>query len=223
MFSLFMLNTLMNDNYGLGRNYTPDDRDNKFLMSAALPPVAMPTTGSKYWYNRGILDQGRSSSCVGHAWENMMTSSPVRQFDLDPYEIYNAAQKVDQWPGENYDGTSVRGGAIVLRSQGKLKEYRWAFNLEDTVNWLYNRGPVVIGTWWHDDMFRPDANGFLNPTGGKSGGHAYILQGVNFKSKKVRMVNSWGSSWGQNGRAWMSFDVLESLILDQGEVCTAVE
>jgi len=117
----------------------------------------------------------------------------------------------------------VRAGARVLRESGNLKEYRWAFNLEDTISWLYTTGPVVIGTWWYKDMFYPDKKGFIHPTGSNAGGHAYILQGVNLGEKKVRMVNSWGENWGQKGRAWISFDNLEKLISDQGEVCTAIE
>lgn len=211
------------DKIKLARLEAPDDRDKKFLLSSRLDTLEIPTSGYKYWYQREVENQGSTPHCVGYAWRAMMTSVPVRQWGIDASNVYHEAQKVDEWEGEDYDGTSVRAGAKVLKSWGKLKSYGWAWDLEATLAWLWHKGPVVMGTWWHEDMFWPDSKGYIQPTGQKAGGHAYILQGLNIDQEKVRLINSWGRDWGQSGRAWIKFEDLESLIIDFGEVCTALE
>jgi C1A family cysteine protease len=37
------------------------------------------------------------------------------------------------------------------------------------------------------------------------------------------MINSWGSDWGQGGRAWITFENLDKLIKLQGEAAVATE
>jgi hypothetical protein len=143
-------------------------------------------------------------------------------------EIYDAAQRVDQWPGESYAGTSVRAGAKVLMSKGVIQGYRWAFDAASVVDALLHRGPVVVGTWWYQDMFRPVTNkrlkkNIITATGAKAGRHAYMLNGVNTKLGLVRVKNSWGRDWGDNGHAWISIADLDKLIRDGGEACLAIE
>mgnify|MGYP006891290300 CR=1 FL=1 len=75
---------------------------------------------------------------------------------FDTTFLYNEAQKIDQWPGEDYDGTSVRAGAAVLKSKGYISGYNWAWDVETVVNALLTLGPVVVGTWWTYDMFFPN-------------------------------------------------------------------
>jgi len=208
---------------GLGRLRKDDGRDHDFLMSSVLKKAPIPKSGRKMWYNDVSLNQGNTPTCVGHAWAGFLISQPKRQFGVDPFDIYREAQKVDEWPGNSYNGTSVRAGAKVLRKIGKLKSYRWAFDIKTTLNWLYNVGPVVVGTLWYTGMYRPNRAGLIRPTGRPDGGHAYILQGVDFNRKQVRICNSWGINWGQRGRAWMYLGHLNKLIRQGGEICAAVE
>jgi hypothetical protein len=37
--------------------------------------------------------------------------------------LYHEAQRIDEWPGEDYDGTSVRAGMDVLRTEGHRRKF----------------------------------------------------------------------------------------------------
>lgn len=148
------------------------------------------------------------------------------KFTTPPYIpaiLYNEAQKVDEWPGEDYDGTSVRAGAKILKSKGYISSYAWAWDLETTIQALLTAGPVVVGTTWLYDMFFPNEKGIIKASGEIMGGHAYLLDGVNVNKQLFRIKNSWGRQWGYKGFAYISFNDMEKLILDDGEVCLAQE
>jgi C1A family cysteine protease len=137
--------------------------------------------------------------------------------------LYEAAQQVDEWPGSDYDGTSVRAGAKVLRDLGFVSEFRWATTVEEVALALVSVGPVVLGTRWDESMFEPDDSGFVHPDGKGVGGHAYLAIGVNRALGQVRCLNSWGPGWGAAGRFWLSYPDLDELLADQGEACLAIE
>lgn len=209
----------------LGRIAALDIRDKRF----SLPTRKMPTSGYKYWYTGDPWDQGYSSECVAYSWLKYLFASPVRNIKVakECRDFYRLCQQNDEWPGENYDGTSVRAGAKVAQQQGYIEEYYWAFNIEAAVNHVLNTGPMVVGTDWYSKMFNP-INGYLVIGGGIVGGHAYLIKGVNVSKKNpdgtkgaFRIFNSWGR-WGQNGCAWLSFDIFRFL-LTNGEACTANE
>ena len=107
--------------YPLGRLPAKDDRDLKFqLKTITKIPVSGIIPVSKTWVPGPVLDQGDRPYCVGYAWRQFLTSSPIRTKDGQSADIiYHTAQTMDEWPGTNYDGTSVRGGAkAVHQSRG---------------------------------------------------------------------------------------------------------
>jgi C1A family cysteine protease len=130
---------------------------------------------------------------------------------------------VDEWPGENYDGTSVRAAAKYLQKTGKIKSYYWAFDVNTLTNTVLNVAPVVVGTYWFYNMFYPDRNGLIRATGQIAGGHAYVINGVDTIKKQFRIKNSWGKTWGQGGHAFISFSDMDKLIKLNGEICLATE
>ena len=207
----------------LGRRHAPDERDHGYLLAAQLPSVvARPKR--KTWTLRWKGDQGATSQCVGYSWHGLLRSLPLLQRDPAPSVIYTEAQKVDEWPGEDYDGTSVRAGAKMLKAAGKISAYGWAFNIETVLNWLGLHGPVVFGTNWYEGMFDPDEQGVVHPVGSVAGGHAYVAIGYDDVKKRVLFQNSWGKSWGPlNGRFYMGYADADALIRADGEACTPTE
>jgi len=209
-----------------GRLHIPDERDGQFLMARVPRRADGRPTGREYmyWRNGPVLDQGSQPHCVAFAWKQWLQCSPIRQgrFLMEDF-VYELAQKRDQWPGEGYDGTSVRAGAKVLRALGFVSSFHWAFNAADVASWVLDEGPVVMGTTWTYDMFFPDEDGFVAPTGENCGGHAYLCVGYNRSRGVFKLVNSWGRDWGRSGSFWMKASDLATLIRQQGEACTAIE
>lgn len=214
-----------------GRRIAKDERDTGFPLQA-LVPVTPPERTYRYWWDGGWNgDQGATPQCVAYAWLHFLEDGPFTRAPrapgagpvVQPRTVYDSAQLVDEWEGQNYDGTSVRAGAKVLQSLGYISEYRWGWTLADLIDAVLNVGPVVVGTWWYTDMETPTPEGFVRVEGFRVGGHAYVVNGVNTRRGVARIKNSWGTGWGLGGRAWIAFEGLERLIHEDGEVCLATE
>lgn len=217
--------------YGLGRNRTLDARDEAYPIRALLPK-SVAGVNHRYWWDQGWWgDQDRYPHCVAYAWLHWMedgphTVAPRRPGQgpgADPVAVYREAQTIDEWPGEGYDGTSVRAGAKVLQRLGFIREYRWGWTLDDLVDAVLTLGPVVVGTWWYSGMFWPSSEGIIRVQGYRAGGHAYLINGLSLRTGMARVKNSWGRGWGRSGRAWIPLEDLERLIREDGEVCIAIQ
>lgn len=177
-----------------------------------------------YWGNQGDQPQ-----CVAYTGVHYLEDGPVTQGGktpaplIQPQIIYDEAQKVDEWAGENYAGTSVNALFKVLKSRGYVSGYHWATNVEDVAACLLHKGPVALGVRWDTSMFFPDSKFIIRPNGKAVGGHALIANGINMNTKLIRLKNSWGRGWANKGRCYISFSDLNDLLLDYGEACIADE
>lgn len=210
--------------HGLGRLPAPDPRDKLYGASLYLPRGFHFRRLSlwRHWRTGLLLDQGATSACVGFAWEGWERCSPLRNTNGPPARyIYQEAQKIDEWPGENYEGTSVRAGAKVLRASGHFKEYIWPQNANEIKQWILTKGPVVVGTNWYYSMFDP-VKGYIYPEGQTAGGHAWLVIGYSRIRNSFRGMCAWGD-WADKGKFWIRFDDMEQLMLEDGEACGAVE
>lgn len=207
---------------------TPTPTNTRSIMLTPTPTPTIAGLTSKYWDdNVWWGNQGNTPQCVGYAWAHWIADGPVVhsgiQPPVNPTLIYQQAQLVDEWPGTNYNGTSVRGGAKYLNSTGKIGNYYWAYDVQTLVNTLLQIGPVVVGTNWYYNMFYPNSNGVISIGGSLAGGHAYVINGVDTVNRLFRIKNSWGQSWGKTGHAFISFTDMTRLINERGEICLAIE
>lgn len=87
----------------------------------------------------------KPGGCTGFGTARMLSLLNRKRYD--PYFIYGEDQKIDEWPGEDYEGSSVRAALDVVRTMGarpivrgvstapRLEEgiavNRWARSIED--------------------------------------------------------------------------------------------
>lgn len=208
---------------GLGRLPAIDERSHYPRFAMASPPTEKTFRNwlSPEWGPwPAVLDQGNTSECVAYsAAKFLLTHRIVNRPHETCNSFYNRCKHVDEWPGTDYDGTSVNAAMKVLRSDGLISGWTWAFDVPTVVRHILEVGPVLVGTDWTMDMFMPDRYGYIWPTGENVGGHAYELVCANTLRKNpdgtigaVRKLGSWGPNWGQKGRAWISFGTLEKLL-----------
>ena len=168
---------------------------------------------------------------------NWVKADVPRTPDAFARHVYRTAQKIDEWAGENYEGTSVLAGAKAMIGFGLLREYRWAFSVEDVTDAVLAKGPVVIGIPWYDGMYEAPY-GLLKVRGELVGGHCLTVVGYAVKSGGVKvgdtflynpfdedafvLQNSWGESWGVKGLALIRKSALAELLKDEGEACVPV-
>lgn len=221
-------------------NWIPtfDERSKDFPLRAVIGE--RPKRRTKQWRSGPIIDQGREGACVGFGWTAEALSTPV-SVDLsrvkadvprDPtafaHHIYQRAKVLDIWEGEDYDGTSVLAGAKAMREAGLVKEFRWCFSVEDVIDAVLTKGPVVLGIYWYESMYEAP-EGILSVSGKIVGGHC--ITAVGFKLAKdsatgedsVILQNSWGPDWGINGLAEIRVSALADLMKNSGEACVVTK
>jgi hypothetical protein len=216
---------------GLGFHPGPVDNRDRPLSATIERVVTQKESGSRFWFNPLRLDQMAEGACVGFGWTQCVNSSPKsHEFPNEvAREVYYAARRdYDEWPGEGYEGTSVRAGAKAATARGWIQSYAFAASIDEVALWVLNRGPVVIGIDWHESDYRPSRrNGyFLTGEGEVVGGHCLLVDGVRWGLSEpyFRLLNSWGASWGYNGRAKISVENLRRLLSQPYAVaCTATE
>lgn len=198
-----------------------DPRNRDYPIMALIEERVIRARG---WSLKTQLDQGAEGACVGFAWAHELAAIPRKVSVTDDYarQIYHRAQQLDIWPGEQYEGTSVLGGAKATQEKGHMLEYRWAFGLNEALLAISYGGPVVLGLDWHYDMMDTDSKGYIHPSGGVAGGHAIVAIAVHTAVKRVVLQNSWGSFWGIGGRCYLTWDDFGSLLNDNGECCVPV-
>lgn len=203
-----------------------------YLSQVAPSPSPSPTpTGDKVWQDKDQLDQGNYGTCVGNGWAQWGNTDPVNDnyTEKDARAIYYEATVFDgspdnpDAPGGGQQGATVRSGAKAMQQRTRLSTYAQAATEDDIKAWIAQKGPVVVGTDWMNDMFNPDANGYVKPTGGVAGGHCYLLVGDLESEGAFFFQNSWGSGWGQNGYFKMKYADFQTLLSKGGEAWVAVE
>jgi len=218
----------MGDLTGLGRLVQHDRKNAEYPM----PLMSVPTgVRRRMWNASHVLDQGGTPQCVGYAGWGWLAGGPVvNRPRFTPQDLYRWAQEDDEWPGDGYEGTSTLGLLKALEKRGYIDQYVWAHDAETVVAWILAKGPVLLGTTWYMGMSNPDKNDFLEVSGRDVGGHEWRAIGADRDKRcpdgsrgAVRMVNSWGYKWSDNGRAWVSFTDLDRLIKENGEAVTATE
>lgn len=174
-----------------------------------------------------ILNQGQVGSCTGNAGIGAINTSPFIQVNNPVYSgdevgalaLYSAAEVIDGngvYPPNDH-GSSGLSIAKALKNAGMISEYQHTFTLNDALKAL-SMYPIITGTNWYEDMFTPDQDGRVHPTGKLVGGHEYEGIAVDVDNGRIWFCNSWGDSWGVKGRFYMTWADYATLLAKQGDV-----
>ena len=203
-----------------------DHRDKYYAMTRVLGGVHRPDrpVANKVVYATGrILHQGSTRMCVGYTFAQWLQSAPLITPDgPDPTTLYAEAQNRDGLP-HPHEGTTLRAALQYLQESGRIASYVWAFDVPTMVDWiLKDQGTIVMGTPWYKGMNTLNAQGVVSLTGPIIDGHAYLVSGYDQERHLFRIVNSWGTEWGDYGEAWIRGDDM-ALLLAAGEACCGIE
>lgn len=222
---------------GFGRLVAPPDhRDQHYPMRAALAQLPTAPPRKTAYHEGALLDQGVQPQCVSFAGKGFMLAAPtMRDPGYETTEVYHACQRADEWPGENYDGTSVRALMSVLKDRGWISNYVWGQTVDDARTWMNGGyGTVIIGINWYAAMDTVDAKGFVEEpaaTATPIGGHALRLNWWDAIKQGFLLVNSWGHNWGiplgpsgiLSGHAYLSAGLLTRLLGEAGEIAAPTQ
>lgn len=189
-----------------------------------------------------VLDQGELGSCTGNAAFGACGTSPL--YDAIPVDdvdrptsdeafdeaqavaLYSAATKLDDYDGawpptdSGSDGLSV---AKAAKAVGLISGYTHATSLDAALTALQD-GPVITGVNWYSSFDTPATDGTISITRHASvrGGHEFVVDELDVENERVGFTNSWGASWGVDGRAYMSWDTWERLLGEDGDATVFV-
>jgi hypothetical protein len=218
-----------------------DTRSLAYRVAVKAPGIVERPARSRLWTRHAWLDQGREGACTGFGLAHCVSSSPRSQEMTNEmgHEFYIRARIDDEYPGENYEGSSVLGAMKAGQHYGYVREFWWATTLHEILVGISNYGSMEAGLNWHRNQFYPDADGFITPDGPIEGGHALEIRGqrlvwnrkgsaldrtgpewfsfVDLSESYATLSQSWGRDHGINGDVRMRLVHLDQLLHEQGE------
>ncbi len=185
-----------------------------------------------------VRDQGDSAACTGFALATVIERVARRRGNqVSAQMLYRMARRHDDWPGDEDEGSSLRGALRGWYHQGVCDRLLWDDDQvvgDVTLDRCRSARTTTLGAYyrlrpvlneWHAALMEVEAayvcaylhDGWdLAPGGreitykrdgadGRGALHAFAVIGYD-KDRGFRIQNSWGPGWGDNGRAWWSYD-----------------
>ncbi len=105
----------------------PDNRD--WIYRPNLKQLATTIEPPK---NLVILNQGEESACTGFAMAATINylkgATTKKKTQVSARMLYEMAKRNDEWPKENYDGSSLRGAIHGWKNSGVCSEKKWLYS-----------------------------------------------------------------------------------------------
>jgi len=154
------------------------------------------------------LDQDEGS-CTGYSLVQTLSSGwfAWRFTAADGKRAYYRATELDSFVGTAPEVDTGSDGKSALRAAvefGWVDGYYSPSTFEEVQAALL-RGPCMFGSDWHTGMWTPDTSCQIHVTGPSEGGHEYEINRLDLERKQLRIENSWGPTFGENGKASLSF------------------
>lgn len=123
------------------------------------------------------------------------------------------------WSDMPYNEASCTGlpntAQIDAASKYKLKSYSRLAQLDETnvKTILYSGKPILIGMFVDNSFLKADKNFIWKSQGDTiKGGHAMVIMGYDDTKSAYKILNQWGSGWGDNGYGWIDYKYLEKSV-----------
>jgi hypothetical protein len=179
------------------------------------------------------FDQGKVGDCTMNAGYGCMVTAPfgkpgasvTQDTILTGYKLetrLDDSQIPGHYPPDD-TGSTGAWSMRVLEKLGLIKTWHHTRVLHAALR-LLNKGPISIGIPWYQSFFTPDADGTIHliESSGQAGGHQICVVANDTKKRRIRIRNSWGTGWGDNGHCWLSWDDFGRLLELGGDVVQPV-
>jgi hypothetical protein len=225
----------------------PDTVDFRDRMYVPTLVEVKPTSDLKAYRTAKIpvLDQGREGACTGFALATVVNyllrfgNSEAEAEEASARMLYVMAKRYDEWPGEDYEGSSARGAMKGWHKHGVCARRLWLDDrkeLELSDEQAANALDRPLGAYFrvnHKDLVGLHSaitevgilfatarvhEGWMNVQEGdreiqysstQLGGHAFAI--VGYDRDGFWIQNSWGTKWGSDGLARLDYsDWLEN-------------
>lgn len=222
----------------------PDIRDRMYepalIRVSDRYPEELPGDLREWKHVYTILDQGSEGACTGFSLAAVINDLYRRRHVdqlVSPYMLYDMAKRYDEWDGEDYEGSSLRGALRGWHNAGACGQSLWKKKGKLTIKAARDARNTRLGAYYR---LRPDLNDFqvaLNETGilyvsanthdgwdifgkdtikfdgaDKAGGHAFAIVGYNQDGFIVQ--NSWSDEWGIDGTAVWTYKDWSANLMD---------
>ncbi|MEL6725008.1 MAG: C1 family peptidase [Pseudomonadota bacterium] len=149
-----------------------------------------------------VGDDCNAGSRITDALEFIQTTGAVSMYDF-PY----VEEECPAPPEDLLD----RGEDYQIKSFNRL-ERGDLFAIQEA---LSNEKPVVAGMYVYPSFQTWNGDGIYEhspDTERRKDYHAVTIVGYDDEREAIRLINSWGTGWGDEGYAWVSYDAAEKLI-----------
>jgi len=201
------------------------------------------------------LDQKGEGACTGFglaATIDLLNRRRDKITRVSPRMIYEMAKKYDQWPGEEYEGSSCRGAIRGWYNMGVCDDKLWPYEEHDkdrnlSVIRAKNARKNTLGAYYRLRHDLTDFHCALNEVGVlyvsaivHSGWRkkritdeyhipfeqqtlgGHAFAIIGYNGKGFWIQNSWGEDWGKNGVALWTYEDWQKNIQDAWVVRLAV-
>lgn len=161
-----------------------DPASREFPIRALLAGASVPVQRHELPLGPLLL-QGPEGACPGFMAAHL--SNIVEAMDGghdflaadDAQALYRRAQELDEWPGEDYSGSSVLAAMKAGQERDLWDGYAWSFGTRDIAQSILDNRPVGVGVPWLSGMFETEPDGRVVVTGSNTGqGHALAVFGI---------------------------------------------
>lgn len=147
-------------------------------------------------YQADVINQGSDGSCVSCAIFEMMHNFTKVRGSSYPLS-FDALYKMRK--DKSIQGMQPKEALTILKSLSHIKTFAKVSSIQSLKASLVVNGSALIAL-----PVRDSSMGAFWQGGGFEGGHAVAV--VGFDEKGFTIKNSWGSSYGYNGRFTLPYD-----------------